>query len=434
MNFERFFYETLATIVRYIESRPLNLGGSAGPAGGDSGRPGGFIGYLPQTRVAYDEDEFALNTTSGIPSLLDNLNHIRYRINNLETSITISGLEIKKNNKIIANNIRTIDFQGGVIVEKEGETEVNVFITLSGFQDSVFIPSGVYNVNLSSQITGSNNTFTINDAFIPQSLQVFINGINQKDFTPTSNGFQLDFNPSTSDILTVNYDKLVGVPAALNLSHSTLSDLTNDDHPQYLNAERAHEYFYLKEEVDLLISPIYVLSGLLPPTPGNLIVGTTNYRFEKLSPPPSGGLVLISDLGQPELMRWGTIPEPEEVRKTIYQQIVFTIAGANLGETGIKPLRIYTNYLGYNSQIIEILCYVDTSPALNNLRLGIYKNGTNILSSPNYIEIPVGQKTKLINTGFNNSINYNDYFQIGIIQGDYFAKDLTVHIRYSTEV
>jgi hypothetical protein len=62
------------------------------------------------------------------------------------------------------------------------------------------------------------------------------------------------------------------------------------------------------------------------------------------------------------------------------------------------------------------------------------KNGSNILTTPNYIEIPVGQKIKTINTGFNDSITYNDYFQLEISQGDITASDLTVHIRIVSEV
>lgn len=57
---------------------PIFLGGVAGPNGGSGEPPGGFIGQLTQSNVAYDQTEAA--TLSGISSLLDNLNHIRYRL------------------------------------------------------------------------------------------------------------------------------------------------------------------------------------------------------------------------------------------------------------------------------------------------------------------------------------------------------------------
>jgi hypothetical protein len=103
--------------------RPLLLGGAQGPAGGVGGPPGGFIGYLPQWRVSYDESEQGTTWTvgSGIPpsgliwhstclpsglspragiwpsgycapTLWDNLNHIRARISALEASGGGGGL------------------------------------------------------------------------------------------------------------------------------------------------------------------------------------------------------------------------------------------------------------------------------------------------------------------------------------------------------
>lgn len=71
-------------IINNTES--LWLGAGAGPDGGTGSRPGGFIGYLPQTRVAYDTTEASKITGSG--SLLDNLNHIRYNIDAINDQIS----------------------------------------------------------------------------------------------------------------------------------------------------------------------------------------------------------------------------------------------------------------------------------------------------------------------------------------------------------
>jgi hypothetical protein len=59
----------------------IYLGGTTGSGGGGSGGPpGGFVGQLVQTRVTYDSSELATPTTGSFPSLLDNLNHIRWMI------------------------------------------------------------------------------------------------------------------------------------------------------------------------------------------------------------------------------------------------------------------------------------------------------------------------------------------------------------------
>ena len=58
------------------------LGGSSGSAGGTGGPPGGFIGKLAQGYVCYDTTE--AEAITGTTSLVDNLNHIRYRINVME--------------------------------------------------------------------------------------------------------------------------------------------------------------------------------------------------------------------------------------------------------------------------------------------------------------------------------------------------------------
>jgi len=87
------------TILEYINNairnsaiKPFNLGGVSASGGGSGTPPGGYVGYLPQTRVAYDLSEA---TSSGLPtsgwSLLDNLNHIRYDILTLE-NIVASGV------------------------------------------------------------------------------------------------------------------------------------------------------------------------------------------------------------------------------------------------------------------------------------------------------------------------------------------------------
>lgn len=116
----------------------------------------------------------------------------------------------------------------------------------------------------------------------------------------------------------------------------------------------------------------------------------------------------------------------------INNQFIFTIDNLINGEVvGTLPLRLYAHDItGY---ITEIACALNTVPVSSGVRIDILKNGTSILGSPNYIEIPVG-------SGFADSANIttsgfikNDYFQIEVVQEDSDASDLSVHVRYYWE-
>src|SRR6185369_229595 len=92
-KFDYAILDLVESTVSNIKAKPMNLGAVGGGGGGVGGPPGGYIGWLPQSRVAYDQDELAtlstnpsgLNPPSGW-SLLDNLNHIRARLRSVETS------------------------------------------------------------------------------------------------------------------------------------------------------------------------------------------------------------------------------------------------------------------------------------------------------------------------------------------------------------
>lgn len=63
---------------------PMYLGGTSGSSGGVGAPPAGFLGMLIQSRVAYDTTEAATAATTSGSSLLDNLNHIRKRLADIE--------------------------------------------------------------------------------------------------------------------------------------------------------------------------------------------------------------------------------------------------------------------------------------------------------------------------------------------------------------
>jgi hypothetical protein len=130
---QRFEYTVLDIIEnasRIAKTTPLNLGGAGGAGGGVGVPPGGFIGQLPQYRVAYDTLEAATLDTlpSGVNgisgwSLVDNLNHIRYRIGVLESGgVSGSGTIIVKDwdGSPTVNDVNTIIFSGATVLDVGG--------------------------------------------------------------------------------------------------------------------------------------------------------------------------------------------------------------------------------------------------------------------------------------------------------------------------
>ena len=69
--------DIVQSVQRRIAITPIWLGGGSGAGGGAGQRPGGFLGKLIQSLVAYDETEGNSISTGSSPALLDNLNHIR---------------------------------------------------------------------------------------------------------------------------------------------------------------------------------------------------------------------------------------------------------------------------------------------------------------------------------------------------------------------
>src|SRR3989304_5250878 len=108
-NFDYAILDAINNAIRTVKASPLALGGATGSGGGVGGPPGGFIGTLPQTRVSYDLSEIA---SSGLPvsgwSLLDNLNHIRYRVESLENG----SLSVYNDGVLVASGVLILDFVG----------------------------------------------------------------------------------------------------------------------------------------------------------------------------------------------------------------------------------------------------------------------------------------------------------------------------------
>lgn len=129
-KFDYTIIDIIESTAKNIKAQPINLGGLSGPGGGIGSPPGGFIGWLPQTRVAYDDDEIASSGITASGTLLDNLNHIRYRLGILESGGGASPLVVEQLGGVPSvNNVDKIIISGGTVIDMGGG---DVLIAMSG--------------------------------------------------------------------------------------------------------------------------------------------------------------------------------------------------------------------------------------------------------------------------------------------------------------
>jgi hypothetical protein len=252
MRFEDILAQYFNNFRSYIALRPLNLGGIEGSGGGIGGPPGGFAGYLPQTRSAYDYSEDATLFTPTISgSLLDNLNHIRYRITVLETSG--APMEVEWGGVVVASGITILDFEGAGVadvsaigskvtvtisgggggspldVENSGITIVSGATSIDFGTGFTVVASGleayvtysgaagqhahVYGEDVSAQIVPSGYHFTTTYIYMVNTLRIYLNGLRQRKTYYYEDaglqGFTVTFSADLNDELFVDYDLLV---------------------------------------------------------------------------------------------------------------------------------------------------------------------------------------------------------------------------------
>jgi len=140
------------------------------------GPPGGYRGYLPQTRVAYDpiEDETLATTLSG--TLLDNLNHIRYRIGALEGGGSPGSISVQEDDILIASGVTILNFEGGVSVTDDGGGKVTILVSggagIPGGSDTYvqYNASGVLEGNNGFRYDYIDHNLIIGPYIIPSSV------------------------------------------------------------------------------------------------------------------------------------------------------------------------------------------------------------------------------------------------------------------------
>jgi len=124
-QYEDTFFSYFDAIKNLLKIQPILLGGGAGSGGGSGGPPGGYIGQLPQSRVAYDTTEASTYATpaSGT-SLVDNLNHIRASIDAIQT--LASGVQIENDAAIIESGVTILDFISPLHAELVSSSRVEI--------------------------------------------------------------------------------------------------------------------------------------------------------------------------------------------------------------------------------------------------------------------------------------------------------------------
>lgn len=131
-NFDFYILEAINNAIKTVKATPMILGGVAGTGGGVGGPPGGFVGKLPQTKITYDMSEDATDYTPVSGSLLDNLNHIRYRIQVLESGGTPGSMSVYESGILVGSGITILDFGANLSVTDLGGGHVLIESTASG--------------------------------------------------------------------------------------------------------------------------------------------------------------------------------------------------------------------------------------------------------------------------------------------------------------
>jgi hypothetical protein len=431
-RFEHKFFEYLSTLNRQQLARPTFLGGTTGSGGGVGGPPGGFIGMLPQGRIAFDLSEAEIwDIPSSGESLLDNLNRIRYRVKQIE-DLQLGGITLKKDDVVFQSGVTVLDFGGPVTFADEGNGEVKIVVVVSG-ETGVETQVSKFNKDLTTQVPSVDGHYDMGVEYLTGTLMAYVNGVRQDpssiDEDVDKRGFTITFPLEEGDTLVVDYAVLEPAPIVGGggvTDHGLLSGLEDDDHPFYLNETRGNSLYYKKSEIDNLLSLIMVGDTLPFEAEGDLLVGTLSGIGTPLHIGEHGSFLVVDEYS-PLKLGYKKI--------TVNQQIVFTVEGANLGETGRKNLKIWAHDVGTNARINEVFLGLDTPPGATPLRVDILKNGISIFQYEQYVEVPVGESTAVKSFDFADGIiQKDDYFQFEIVQGDFVASDLTIHIRFSVEV
>lgn len=410
------------TIVRFLRAQPINLAGITAPSGGQGGGAG-YIGYLPQTRVAYDQTEAATQATALSGSLLDNLNHIRYQITTL-SGIAAGGVIIKDDGVIVASGVTVLDFLNDFEVLEPENNQVTIsLIAASG----VVSLSGVHNEDLSGQISGDTTHFDTVNVFYPGYLRVYYNGLRQDNGIITDGdfgGFTTDFTVVDGDAVVVDYD----------VAQEGGGGTAGHSHTQYVTLAFLEGNYYDAEAIALILDE--KADTLHTHVEGDIVdlehnaTALQGVQISGIAPAAENVLQYSADDGV-----WQPTSLSGLLASTIHQQTLFSIEGANMGvgDQGIKPLKAYVHEVGLVCSLEEVFVAVGTAPSAADLQIDVLKNGSTVFNAPEYVTLPIGSGYAVRADFSDDQLSKDDYLQFELVQGDAIASDLTVHVRYKWE-
>ena len=339
------YFEYLNALERKIKASPINLGGIIASGGGVGGPPGGYIGMLPQTRVAYDLSELALSGfVSGSPydpsgvlisaSLLDNLNHIRYRVWALEIGGPSSGVHIYNNDVLVATGVHILDFKGDFVDAVDiGGNEVE--ITISGKKE--FIELDDVPSSYSSQ---ANKYATVkNDETGLEFTAVVLSGLDYKtkvSADDTTAGFLEDKIVEGSNIVITSLNE--GSNEDLEIAASGVS-LTGHTHTESEITDLDHDAISIQG---------VTVSAISPTTDDVLTYDGT--RWKPVVLPAGSSATRVIGFGYSTTLSGGLT----------------------------LPVRMHVPWDG---TITNVIATVSTAPTVSSIIIDINKNGTTIFTT-----------------------------------------------------
>lgn len=377
------FFEYFSALERKIKASPINLGGIIAGSGGLGGPPGGFLGMLPQTRVAYDTTEAAIpGFVSGNPydpsgvlvsaTLLDNLNHIRWRIEELEPGGSVAGVVIYNNDTPVASGVTLLDFQGDFVSAIDvGGNEVE--ITVSGKKTFLHLDD-----TPSSYSSQANKYVAVNNSetALEFNTVVFSGGTDWK--------VKVSSNDTTEGFLE---DKIV---AGSGILVSTLNDGANED-VQVMIGSHTHvenDVLDLSHDADLIKG---VTVSALAPTTDDVLT----YDGAQWTPTP--------------------LPAGADALRVIgfYQELTSGWTMLASGGAAI-PVRMLAPWAG---NIQNVVASVNVAPVTSAIIIDIHKNGTTVFTNQaNRPQINPGSLDDLSSPVDVSGFSLNDVFTCHIDQ------------------
>ena len=368
-------FQYFDAVKRTALATPLNLGGITASGGGTGAPPGGFIGLLPQSRVAYDLSESAyLGYAEGTvvsASLIDNLAHIRYRLETLENG----GIDIYDDDVLVSSGISILDFKGDFIyTNKVGSSEVE--ITVSGKKNFTNLDD-----TPNSYSSQANKYVTVNNSETGlEFTTVVISGADYK--------VKASANDTTEGFLE---DKIV---AGSGITISTLNDGANEDIQVTIS-----NHTHIENDITDLTHDAVSLQGItvsaISPTNKDLL------KYDGYNWTPTAG---------------------NDTRIIGFGHSATLSGGLSL------PVRMHAPW---NGTITNVTATVDTPPTVSSIIIDINKNGTTIFTTQaNRPTIGAGTNDDLSSVPDTTAVVLNDVFTCDIDQvGVFPGAGLVVQVR-----